>query len=424
VTSFAQTPPGQFTRFWRNFFNAKGSYPSLQLAQAQGNYIYGLGVATLVGSTGVNGAIVGIGMVGQVTDGLNQAMAGVGIAPKEPPRILSVERTAQGVRVVFDDPLNVPNGDYLYQLIHFENANAKPRLAGTATPEDFVDTTKWFVLDSTPPQSGVSFYVMTTTSRIDGRSVYGESHVLTPWWSIPLSGSNVAYFAWLSGNKVGYTSDYSAPMTYAAGPAPNLGNVDAIAVSPLTQSVFVSRPLTKQITKMTNFGEVLGEEDAFISIPYKSPGQKGLAVDSNGYLFTDNSASDSQFGGRLFKFNGFDGSMTFTGTVNYFSQLLMYANPVMVGPMVLGPDGQLYVYEAMSRSVKAVPVNAAWEAGRRVGLPFFTLDTSDVGNVIDMEFRNDALQSNSLFILEGQDIIRVFSDAISETKSVERIPLE
>jgi hypothetical protein len=41
-----------------------------------------------------------------------------------------------------------------------------------------------------------------------------------------------------------------------------------------------------------------------------------------------------------------------------------------------------------------------------------------------MEFRNDPLQSNSLFILEGQDIIRVFSDAISETKSVERIPLE
>lgn len=422
--SLAQTPPGQFTRYWRNFFDAKASWPTLRIAAAQGEYLYGMGVASLVGSTSLPGAIVGLGLMGQVGYNLNSAMAGVGLNPPEPPRITGIERTPQGVDVLFEAPLNARSDKHLFQLLHFENANAKPRLVDAARFYDFGAGDRMYLTDKNPPQSGMSFYVMTTTVRYDNDTLYELTHIMMPWWSIPLSGSNIAYFAWIGSSKFGFTSDYSAPAPYAAGARPTLGDVDAIAVSPETGDVYVSRPLTRQITKMASHGAVLGPEAAFVSIPYKEPGQKGLAVDITGNLYTDNSASDSQFGGRLFRFNGFTGGMEFTGTVNYFSQLLMFANPVAVASMVMAPDGQLYVYDAMNRTVKLVPVNTSWEAGRRVGQTFYQLGSEELGNVIDMEVRRESSQSNTLFILDGQGVTRVFSDQISGAKSAQRIPLE
>ncbi|HEX2967346.1 MAG TPA: hypothetical protein VHO84_16295, partial [Syntrophorhabdaceae bacterium] len=274
--------------------------------------------------------------------------------------------------------------------------------------------------DKEPPQSGVSFYAMTTTRG----STYEPTQVMTPWWSIPLSGSNVAYFLWVQSHKFGITSDYSAPMPYNAAAAPILGNVDAIAVSADTGDVYVSRPITRQITKMQSMGFSLGPEKPFASIPYKDPGQKGLAIDGEGNLYTDNSASDSQFGGRLFKFNASNAAMVFTGTVNYFSQMLMYANPVMVGPMVMGADDQLYVYENMSSTIKAVPVNATYDPYRRVGQNLYTFSGNEPRDVIDMEYVKDASQFINLYVLHGQGISRISSDPVSATKSIESIPLE
>ena len=50
----------------------------------------------------------------------------------------------------------------------------------------------------------------------------------------------------------------------------------------------------------------------------------------SGDLYSDNSASDAEFGGRIFSFGALDGARNIAGTVNYYSQLITFANPVSV----------------------------------------------------------------------------------------------
>jgi hypothetical protein len=405
----AQTPPGRFTRYWRNFFETKASWPTLRVTAGAGDYIFGMGMAALMGTSGgLAGSMVGIGMVGPVCDAVNANMAGVGIRPPDPPRILSLEATPQGVNVLFNDPSGAPDGTFAYQLLHFESANSVPRVVDILNFEGSVGSDGWILTDPFPPTSGSSFYAMTKTRNF----IFPEdaNQVMIPWWSLPLSGSDVGYLTWFSKGKFRITSDYSAPAVYTAGVKPDLGDIDAIAVANITGDIYVSRPGARKINKIENQNNSLGQETNHISISFRMPGQKGLGIDRNNNLFTDNAASDDQFGGRLFKFDASNAAMTFTGTVNYFSQMLMFANPVSVGTMVSGPDNStgarddLYVFDALSREIKRVPVNADYEAGRRVGLPYYRYSEFDSGIPIALDVQSDNLGRGKLYLLDNNSI--------------------
>jgi sugar lactone lactonase YvrE len=148
--------------------------------------------------------------------------------------------------------------------------------------------------------------------------------------------------------------------------------------------------------------------------------QTGLAIDSRANLYCDNAASDDQFGGRLFKFSQPDGSRAFTGTINYFSQLLMFAQPTLSGPMVIKPDPDpaqedLYVVDNLSQEIKRVPVNQSWDPYRRVGQLYAVIppDPQSVGRAIDMEF--DA--HGGLYLLDGWRVLR-FENGVPELEAL------
>ena len=146
---------------------------------------------------------------------------------------------------------------------------------------------------------------------------------------------------------------------------------------------------------------------------FESPGQVGLALGANNSLYTDNSASDGEFGGRLFRLTAFlepgekpyappyptppysDGAThpsdallarSLVGSVDYYSQLLGSANPASTQQIVLGRNEgggvgqQLYVADAATNTIKKVAVQRGelsnWDPSHVVGQPWASTDTS------------------------------------------------
>jgi sugar lactone lactonase YvrE len=146
--------------------------------------------------------------------------------------------------------------------------------------------------------------------------------------------------------------------------------------------------------------------------------QVGLAIDLGGNLYCDNAASDDQFGGRIFKFHQPDGTRAYAGSINYFSQLLMFANPTLSGPMVIkfDPDPvleDLYIVDNLAQEIKRVPVNQTYE--RKVGQYYAVIppDPQSVGRAIDMEFDPDG----NLYLLDGWRVLR-FENGVPELEAL------
>jgi hypothetical protein len=400
----ADPAPTRFTGFWRNFFTAKGSWPTATVQQAQLGLAMGIMRVNAAMMIPVPGVATGFALLvaGQLTTDYITTITGIKYMENLPeaPVILSAVRDAGGVKVAFRHSSGEYDGGVIYYtLFYFSGVNAAPRMAKVEVLHIYGGVIELSMTDPDPTSSGTGFYAMTATRKdtkwtYDDYIDYGK---LKPWW-IYSEGNlpgNPTYYQ--SRYNAGRTSDYSAPFLYVAGPVPDLGSIDAVAVSPVTGDVFLSKPATTQIMRMTNTQGVLGDPVEFANTAFKAPGQKGLAVDNFGNLYTDNSASDSQFGGRLFRITP-AGSREFTGTVNYFSQLLMYANPVSVGPMCMGLSGDLLVSEGLTRRILRVPVSATYDPYRRVGQGFFTLPDTVPGPVIDLEVQ---AASGYLYVLDG-----------------------
>jgi hypothetical protein len=122
-------------------------------------------------------------------------------------------------------------------------------------------------------------------------------------------------------------------------------------------------------------------------------------VDSTGNVYSENAASDASFGGRIFRFPKSGGTQEFTGNLNYFSQMLMFAQPTAAGPMAFGPDNRLYVVDNLSRQVKQVDVNAAYDPYRRVGQRFADIPSDAGAQAYDMEIDS---QGNVYLLYSGQ----------------------
>lgn len=137
-------------------------------------------------------------------------------------------------------------------------------------------------------------------------------------------------------------------------------------------NVFLSIPSTNSIFKVTD-----GVLEPFAYANFKMPGPIGLAADSVGDLYTDNSASDAEFGGRVFQFAADSGARTLAGTVNYYSQLIQFANPVQVQAMTIGPGfygEELFIADAQNQRITnmRLPRSPGVNTSRNVSQPYAT----------------------------------------------------
>ncbi|HQH28514.1 MAG TPA: hypothetical protein PLP17_14045, partial [Oligoflexia bacterium] len=306
-------------------------------------------------------------------------------------------------------------------LMRFDSPTAKPLIVDMTvirelTPKEkkagmVIDPTH--VIDRSPPVSGSAYYAMTGTwGRYNENTATkaGLSRsVIAPWWGAGTAPSaegdtRGAYLTyWLSQQSVIYTSEYSLPVVYIADPLPQLEAINSIAVDPKTDEVYVNEPPAARISKITKkFGQ-LDEQLFFANTNFPSPGAQGLAISSGPVLYADNSASDAQFGGRIFSWNA-KGQREFRGTMNYFSQILMFANPVSVGPLAMAPDGGLYAFERLGRDVRRVPVNATYDPNRRTGQFVVRIPDDGRGTLIDLEVQTAQAKQGVIYMLDGRGV--------------------
>jgi len=268
-----------------------------------------------------------------------------------------------------------------------------------------------------------------------------------------LSGKNVSF-------EVGELSGVGS--VYITGQASGLsqyGHID-LAADPIDNSkIYMSLPgFQTSDTSSRGSGIVYrydGKTGKIADTNYKpgfmSPGQAGLALGKNNSLYTDNSASDGQFGGRLFRLTAFtestdkvyappyptppysDGNThtsdslparSFVGSVNYYSQLLGSANPVSTQQIALGKNEgdavgqQLYVADSSTNTIKKVAVQRGelsnWDPSHVVGQPWASTDTSgktppaasdQLGftTTTDLAFSGD---KSTLYISQGNYVVR------------------
>ena len=125
---------------------------------------------------------------------------------------------------------------------------------------------------------------------------------------------------------------------------------------------------------------------------FAQPGQVGLAVDPNGDLITENAASDSRFGGRLFRFTS-TGSKRYAGQVNYYSELLGQANPVSVACLASDFLGNIYVADNYDKQIKKLSMAQAlaegWPTNRIVGKGINAGLSSGFSSFTDIQFIGD-----------------------------------
>jgi hypothetical protein len=179
-----------------------------------------------------------------------------------------------------------------------------------------------------------------TDVSIGGKQVIGLDVVKTVTGPVAdiLKGINLQY------------SDPSDPeQIYVSTRPPAPRPPASLAVHPFNGEAYLSVPSLSMIYKITD-----GLAEPFVNPNFRTPFQAGLAIDLRGDLYTDNSASDAEFGGRLFSFKHNTGERLLVGTTNYYSQLITFANPVAVQQMLVafGPYGEdLFIVDSLNQRI-------------------------------------------------------------------------
>lgn len=126
-------------------------------------------------------------------------------------------------------------------------------------------------------------------------------------------------------------SDMSAPETvYVPRPFERPAPIASMAKAP-DQKLYMSFPWANAVFEFKGANLV-----PYFNCGFKAPYQTGFAIDANGYFYSVNSASETQFGGRIFRWVPGSTSREFFGAVNYYSRLLNIAHPSAVQSMVAG----------------------------------------------------------------------------------------
>jgi len=199
-------------------------------------------------------------------------------------------------------------------------------------------------VDPDPPSGSVSYFL--TCRRIRMRTVpfrewsdpefFFEHWVLGAGWSPGAFGyklakdlSNTALdmykFSAIQDSDIGNREVVYVPRPDEK-PAPPVN----LATGPRGET-YVSIPLVGSIFTYDN-----GQFHFVTESGFKDPYQVGLACDSRGYLYADNSASDLRFGGRIFRWDPVYRRREYFGSVNYYSKLVQFAHACRVTTMLAG----------------------------------------------------------------------------------------
>ncbi len=392
-------------------------------------------------------------LLGPVMDNLGAALGVAGLAaqvPEPPPdrsvqaRVV-VDEGAVSVVVQFDksrshtrtlDSQAASTDTYIYSLWRFRDANG-PRdlvdfsvwnkdtvislpLPGGAVEQvrvgnlgqrdlglEFFDSMKLALRDADPlpatviggqsarPGAATWFYSVTTT-RVRGPAELDPDmmSLTAPWWSLPLQGSVDGLMPFYRRTKNQLVSDYSVPVVVRVTAQGAPVAISEIEVDPRLGDVYISEKQSTgtaaRIVKVTGEGE--GTRSTFAFTGFAAPGHNGLAMDSRGKLLAVNAASEARFGGRVFQYDQPNGARSLAGALNYFSQLLMNANPTASGPMAMGPGWipgnsaeDLYVVDELPNVVKKVPVQATYDASRRIGQPWANIPVTGVNSDLEVD---------------------------------------
>jgi hypothetical protein len=197
-------------------------------------------------------------------------------------------------------------------------------------------------------------------------------------------------------------SDFSNPEhIYVGDLTQNLHPTLDLAVDKRSGTAYLSIPETSGIFKIMPWGL-----ETFVDAGFKAPYQGGLAVDSNGSLYTDNKASDDSYGGRIFSFQAGTGARQLAGSTTYYSQMLMYAKPANVATLTYGVDSQgecIYIADAMDQTIKRLAINTGQSTDRNVGQIY--AQSSDL--FFQSTTKMASGLSGKLFLTQGPDLMQV-----------------
>lgn len=418
-----------FTRFWRNFFTSKDGViqGQVQVGMAEAAVSVMLGGMLMSSGTLLSTPVAATFLAGPAIDEMNAAMINANAALHVPaaPLLTGVDLETQEdgtalVKAAFrrstgDDPA-LPGQTFVYDLYRFQGDQV-PALVARGRFEDGDD----LVLVDPDPPDGTSFYSLRATRyRGIDPDVGGPGG---DWWPASFAGAK-SVFAFGARRLM---SDFSAPRSLYKGPLDFSVTLDAIEVDPDPDRdiAYYSDAELGAFFQLIAPGSGVGTRGAsrirFADAGFKPSMrdgrlivQAGLAIDSVGNLYAANPASEDAFGGRLFRFAQPDGARTFTGSINYFSQMLMFARPTLSGPMVIrraadAVEEDLYIVDNSTMQIKRVPVSQPWDPFRRVGQIWATIppDEHSAGRAIDMAFDGEG----RLFLLDGWRVLR-FADGV------------
>ena len=418
-----------FTRFWRNFFTSKDGViqGQVQVGMAEAAVSVMLGGMMMSSGSLLGTLAAPTFLAGPAIDEMHAAMINANVALHVPaaPLLtgLDLETQEDGtalVKAAFrrstgDDPAR-PGQAFVYDLYRFQGDQV-PELAARGRFDGGDDL---LLVDPDPPD-GTSFYSLRAT-RYQGvdPDVGGPGG---DWWPASFAGAK-SVFAFGARRLM---SDFSAPRSLYVGPLDFSVTLDGIEVDPDPERdiAYYSDAELGAFYQLIAPGSGVGTRGAsrirFADAGFKASlrdgrliVQAGLAIDSLGNLYAANPASEDAFGGRLFRFAQPDGARTFTGSINYFSQMLVFARPTLSGPMVIrraaDPVAEdLYIVDNSTMQIKRVPVNQPWDPFRRVGQIWATIppDEHSAGRAIDMAFDGDG----DLYLLDGWRVLR-FTDGV------------
>ena len=187
------------------------------------------------------------------------------------------------------------------------------------------------------------------------------------------------------------TSDFSLPLLAGINNQPiyDTKYIDGLGVNKTSGVVYYNTVFNKSDATGTvkGYGSIYSQawlndnvtDHHLVADTGFSGSPKGLAIDSLGNLYTDNHASDSDYGGRLFRFTP-SGTREYVGNVNYYSLGLMMGHPADVSSMTMGGlvnNNSLTVVDELDGYIKEVPVTDTYDANRRVGQPIAPLVSPD-----------------------------------------------
>jgi len=459
--------------FWKNYFGAWSNFPLSTVASAAGT---ALGTAISFATVGgLPGTAVATGILsfvsGVVADIIIQMVVSMNLAVlvPQPPIPLKAEyytENNQGrVKVRFNrsvsdsHPLEDKNMQirFWYTLYRYDrpplnfsdnpNAVAVKNICSNC-PETYVPFDIWpflsqaelkamisenplEIIDDSPVPGKINYYDMTVTRLVGMKAaltgtdenlgstqnwaagffpsvgaMLGKSEILGPG----ILMTAVSPMTSLVNGLQQLTSDFSGMVVAYAGERPNAA-ADDIEVDPVKGFVYHSDLVNKTIYRSEWAAERLMQTTKFADPGFKES-QVGLAVDSAGNVYTDNQGSDSSFGGRVFRFKP-EGTREFAGVVNYFSQLLMFARPVSVSRMTMGPNGRLYVADEICNCIKELDVALPIEPSRIVGQIYANLGPH-AEPVQDLAFG----PNRALYVLSSPTVQQIPYDSVAGVATV------